>query len=193
MNYFIRRPLVYSAFFIFTIVFVSSCAKSDNTVQSVSPSNPDTTTTTTQPPPAKKWIISTLAGSGTAGYTDADTTKAEFSDVQCVAVDTFGNVYVGDVGNASIRKITPGGVVTTFANDAVSNPALLFGNIYGIAVDQQGNVYDIEYNIVRKTSSPTNSVLFAGQMLDGYQDGLGTAAEFNLIGPLAIDNKGNLF
>jgi hypothetical protein len=192
MNNFILRPFIYSAFFIFTIVFISSCAKSDNSAQSTNPSQPDTTTTTQTSPP-KKWIISTLAGSGTAGYTDADTTKAEFSDVQGIAVDTFGNIYVGDVGNASIRKVTPGGIVTTFANDSVSKSALLFGNIYGIAVDQQGDVYDIEYDLVRKTSSPTNSIVFAGQLLEGYQDGLGTAADFNIVGPLAIDNKGNLF
>lgn len=83
--------------------------------------------------------------------------------------------------------------MSTFANDAISNPALLFGNIAGLTVDQQGNVYDIEYNVIRKTQSTTNTSAFAGQLLEGYQDGLGTSADFNLIFNLAIDTGGNLY
>jgi hypothetical protein len=193
MSYFTLRSLAGSILFISTIVWVSSCAKSANPQPTGNPTHPDTTTTPpTNTAPAKKWVISTLAGSGTAGFVDASGTNAAFNDPQCIAIDTSGNLYVGDVRNASIRKVTPDGVVTTIANDAIYSQSLLFGNIYGIAVDQQGDVYDIEYNIVRKTT-PTNSILFAGQLLEGYQDGLGTAADFNVIGPLAMDNKGNLF
>ena len=50
-------------------------------------------------------VVSTFAGSGTAGYTDATGTKAEFNEPSGVAVDSSGNVYVADTWNHRIRKI----------------------------------------------------------------------------------------
>jgi|SRR5580658_5699557 hypothetical protein len=176
-----------------TIAVLFACSKSASPVNTHSSTPPDTTSSGGTTPPAKKWIVTTLAGSGTAGFANGDTTQAEFNNLQGIAVDNQGNVYVGDVGNASIRKITPAGTVSTYANDAISNPSLLFGNIAGIAIDQQNNIYDIEYNVVRKTQSPANTSLFAGQLLEGFQDGMGASADFNLIFNLAIDAGGNLY
>ena len=51
-------------------------------------------------------MVSTLAGSGTAGYTDGTGTSAKFKYPSGVAVDGAGNVYVGDYVNHRIRKIT---------------------------------------------------------------------------------------
>ncbi|MDF1883298.1 hypothetical protein JHD49_05030, partial [Sulfurimonas sp. SAG-AH-194-C21] len=59
--------------------------------------------------------VSTFAGSGIKGSTDANTTLASFNGPSGTAVDSNGNVYVADVLNYKIRKITPAGVVTTFA------------------------------------------------------------------------------
>jgi hypothetical protein len=192
MNLFFYRRYTSPFLLVSFIATFSACSKSAN--NGSTPTQTDTNKTAgTPPPPIKKWVVTTLAGSGTPGFVDADTTQAEFKNLQGIALDNQGNLYVGDVDNASIREITPAGTVSTYANDAISNPALLFGNIGGLAVDQQGDVYDIEYDIVRKTESPTNTSIFAGHLLESYQDGLGTSADFNLIFNLAIDTGGNLY
>ncbi len=61
-------------------------------------------------------IVTTLAGkAGQAGKVDGMGSDARFNDPRGIAVDTAGNVYVADGGNAAIRRVTPEGVVTTVA------------------------------------------------------------------------------
>jgi sugar lactone lactonase YvrE len=61
-------------------------------------------------------VVSTLAGlAGVRGNVDGTGSAARFSSPNSVAVDAAGNVYVSDTVNNAIRKITPAGVVTTFA------------------------------------------------------------------------------
>ena len=74
-----------------------------------------------------------------------------------MAVDSFGNVYVADRDNHRIRKITPGGVVTTFAGSTVGHldatgTAARFNYPQGVAVDSSGTVYvgDTKNNRIRK-------------------------------------------
>ena len=68
---------------------------------------------TTTPTPG--WVVTTLAGNGTAGHHDATGTEAQFNEPRGVAVDPSGILYVADAGNHCIRKITSAGVVTTLA------------------------------------------------------------------------------
>jgi hypothetical protein len=63
-----------------------------------------------------------LAGSvGGFGRSDGIGSAARFTHPYEVAVDGFGNVYVADLGNSTIRKVTFAGVVTTLAGLAGSS------------------------------------------------------------------------
>ena len=96
--------------------------------------------------------VSTLAGSGARGSQDGTGASATFAGPEGVAADILGNVYVTDTGSCTIRKITPGGVVTTLAGqagvggstDGVLTNAL-FSNPIGIATDTGGNLYVADY------------------------------------------------
>ena len=59
-------------------------------------------------------LVTTVAGSGVAGYADGMGTNAQFDTIASVCVDTEGNLYVGDL-NRVIRQITPSGLVQTIA------------------------------------------------------------------------------
>ena len=90
-------------------------------------------------------VVSTLAGGVGPGFADGVGPAARFDRPSHVAVDLDGNVYVSDVGNASIRRITPGGVVTTVAGTGpVKGIAQLkaqdFSGVGVLAVEPDGTV-----------------------------------------------------
>ena len=95
-------------------------------------------------------VVTTLAGSGTAGAANGVGTAASFNGPAGVAVDTKGNVYVGDSNNNLVRKIAPDGTVTTLAGSGTQgagNGALTTATFYnpqGIAVDQYFKVYVVD-------------------------------------------------
>src|SRR5581483_10829552 len=64
-------------------------------------------------------VITTLAGSGTAGSQDGTGTAASFNAPSGVAVDSNGTLYVAEQKGCNIRKVTPAGVVTTLAGTGV--------------------------------------------------------------------------
>lgn len=93
--------------------------------------------------------VTTLAGAaGQAGYADGTGAEARFDLPWGLAIDEDCNVFVADSNNNVIRKITPEGVVSTFAGSAgvpgiVDGPAdeARFQNLRGLAFDGAGNLY----------------------------------------------------
>jgi hypothetical protein len=149
-------------------------------------------------------VVTTVAGlAGSIGSTDATGSAARFSAPWGVAVDSAGNVFVADTNNHTIRKITPGGVVTTIAGLA-GNPgskdgtgsAARFNQPYGIAVDNSGDVFvvDSNNNTIREINSGGAVTTLAGQAgTQGSTDATGSAARFRNPKGLAIDQVGNLY
>jgi gliding motility-associated-like protein len=145
--------------------------------------------------------VSTLAGSGATGFADGAGAAATFNNPTGVAVDVSGNVYVADVSNNLIRKITPGGVVTTLAGSRLNGSAngmgaaASFSNPSGIAVDVAGNVYvaDLSNNLIRKITPGGVVTTLAGSGLSGSADGTGTAASFSQPYGLVTDGTGNVY
>lgn len=174
----------------FSVILVSCSKTADKTTDTppvVTPPPVDTT-------PSKKWIVSTIAGSGMEGYSDGDSTNAVFHAPQYLAMDTKGDLFVSDVMNFVIRKITLADKkVTTYAGRGISTPELPFGNIYALQFGKDGSLYDIEYNIMRKIVSPTQSNVFVGGPEIMIRDGLGTDARFAETAKMAIDKSGNFY
>ena len=149
-------------------------------------------------------VVTTLAGTaGQSGHADGTGGAASFATPGNVAVDSSGNVYVADQLNHTIRKITPQGVVTTFAGTATvagsidgTGTGARFNNPYGIAVDAAGNVYVADtYNCtIRKiTSAGVSSTLAGTAGIIGGKDGTGPAAQFNFPTGVAVDGSGNVY
>ena len=108
--------------------------------------------------------VTTIAGSGAVGSADGMGTAASFYHPYSVAVDAAGNVYVADFDNHMIRKITPGGMVTTLAGspnnhyaDGVGRAAGFGSPRGGICVDGSNNVYVGDGGLIRKIT-PTGVV-----------------------------------
>jgi hypothetical protein len=113
-------------------------------------------------------IVSTFAGSGIAGSADNSVGKlANFNHPRTIAIDQLSNLFVGDVGNQKIRKVTTTGMVTTLAgtgapgsqDDSLGTRAgFFFPN--GLTLDASGNLYvaDQLNNKVRKVSTNGYSI-----------------------------------
>lgn len=146
-------------------------------------------------------VVTTLAGSGVDGNADGTGSSASFDSPYGIAVDSNGNSYVADSRNNKIRKISQGGIVTTFAGsgipgstDAVGTAASFYFPT-GIVIDSSGNLYVADYanNKIRKISPGGVVTTFVGSGISGSTDGTGTAASFNKPFGLAIDSFGNFF
>jgi len=127
-------------------------------------------------------VVTTHAGSGAVGSTDATGTAASFFLPTGVATDSAGNVYVADFYTSIIRKITPERVVTTLAD--ATGAVARFALPTGVATDSAGNVYvaDWDANAIRKITPAGVVITLAGG-----------EAQFNYPHDVATDNAGNVY
>jgi hypothetical protein len=152
-------------------------------------------------------VISTVAGNGTRGFSGngGPATLATLSLPEAVAVDTAGNLFIADSGNNRVRKVTPGGVISTVAGNGTQafssegGPATSaqLWNPTGVAVDAAGNLFiaDSGNNRVRKVTSGGVISTVAGNGTLGFSGDGGPATSAQLTSPydLAVDTAGNLF
>jgi sugar lactone lactonase YvrE len=141
-------------------------------------------------------------------------TSAQLMGPQGVAVDAAGNIFIADTDNHRIRKVTPGGIITTLAgNSPVGEyPGAVQGGFSGdggpaidaqlsfpmdVAADGAGNLYIADWgnNRIRKVSSDGIITTIAGDGTLGYSGdgGLGTKASLSGPSALAVDSAGNVY
>jgi sugar lactone lactonase YvrE len=136
------------------------------------------------------------------GNLDGVGAAARFSEPRDVAVDGAGNVYVADQANASIRKITSAGVVTTFVgakapgSEDGAGAAERLLSPSGLAVDGAGNLYvadQLNHTIRKITDTGVVTTLAGAAGMSGSQDGAGATARFNFPIDVAVDGSGNVY
>ena len=144
-------------------------------------------------------IVTTLAGS-TLGYADGSGSGAQFYRPVGVVVDAQGNVFVADLFNHKIRKITPSGGVTTiagstygFADGSASSAKFAFPA--GLALDKEGNLYvaDSENHRIRKITPAGIVSTFAGTGTSGTNDGVADVSQFSAPREVDVDAAGNVY
>lgn len=153
--------------------------------------------------------IATYAGNGTPGYSGdgGSALQAEIEPYGKMTIDSSGNLYFTDEYDSVIRRITPAGIISTYAgngqpasgpNNGNNGPATQasLGLIEGaIATDSAGNLYISEdlTNQIREISTTGIITAFAGSGAVGYQDGPAASAEFYLPLGIAVDPAGNVY
>jgi sugar lactone lactonase YvrE len=149
--------------------------------------------------------VSTVAGSPRdTGRQDGTGANARFSSPVSLTVDRQGNLYVADTGNLAVRKVAPGGVVSTIIRTgrALSNDAdgpvesAGIGSIGGLTVDPAGNLYfaQTDSHTIRMISVSGVVTTLAGQPSNpGKQDGTGRNAQFSSPRAMSIDQAGNVY
>jgi len=146
-------------------------------------------------------IVSTFAGSGSAGYQEGTGINATFNEPTALAIDGLGNLYVSDKNNNRIRKITTSGVVSTFAGTGTAGErngpanAASFRKPMGLAFDKLGYMYVADnMNHKIRRISPTGVVSdFAGSGEGSFQDGYGISASFLNPSSVAVSESGMVY
>jgi NHL repeat len=102
--------------------------------------------------------VSTLAGTGAPGYVNGGAAVASFNIIGQMACDKAGNLFVADVGNNAIRRVSPSGLVSVVAGSTSSgffdgpSSGATFDGPQGIALSDDGTIYvsDSGNNAIRR-------------------------------------------
>ncbi|MDP4263569.1 MAG: T9SS type A sorting domain-containing protein [Bacteroidota bacterium] len=161
------------------------------------------------PGPGIAQNISTLAGTGTAGYNGdgIPATSAQLNGPQGIALDASKNIYIADLVNSRVRKVdNVTGMISTIAGtgtpgyngDGIAATAAQISFPSALAFDGNGDLYftDRGNHRIRKINMSTGMIsTIAGTGTPGYNgDGIAaTAAQLNAPNEVAFDTAGNLF
>ncbi len=152
---------------------------------------------------SQPYTISTIAGT-TRLLDNGSATSAPLSGPISVAVDNSGNSYIADYLDNRIRKVTPAGIISTYAGTGLPGysgdrgPASLarLNDPVNIALDSKGYLYvaDRGNAVVRRIAPDGTINTIAGRGVTGFSgdNGPATSAEIDPLA-VAVDNKGNLY
>lgn len=167
------------------------------------PGSPSPPLDVTVAPVAPIGNVTTLAGSGTATFTDGTGALASFNHPYGVTVAGNGNIFLADGDNNRIRQITPQGIVTTLAGSTMgawvddTGSAARFNIPGGLAIDATGTtLYVPEFlnNRVRKVTVPGGVVTtLAGDDMGAWVDGPKAIARLNQPLAVGVDSAGNTY
>ena len=158
---------------------------------------------------SKAQIITTIAGTGTAGYNGDGiiAVTALINGAQGIALDASGNIYFGDIGGNRVRKITIStGLISTVAGtglgsyngDGIAATSAQIQSPSALAFNNNGDLFftDRGNNRIRKITISTGMIsTVAGTGTAGFNgDGiLATNAQLNFPNEVTFDSFDNLF
>jgi uncharacterized protein (TIGR03437 family) len=151
--------------------------------------------------------ISTVVGNGSPGFSGDGTpaVNAELNQPTGLAVDSLGNLYIADLNNYRVRKVTTDGIITTvagngnqlFSGDGGSATSTAIGQPQAVALDSTGNLYIADrYNNLIFQVTPAGAIsAVAGNGMQGFSGdgGPATSASFNSPSGLAAGSGGILY
>ncbi len=149
--------------------------------------------------------IYALAGNGAVGYSGDGgmAYAAQLSRPNDVGVDAAGNIYIADQANFRIRKIATTGIISTIAGigtngasgDGGAATNAQIGGLNKLTFDAAGNIYFTNGKTIRKINTAgIISTIGGGGTTTTITDGMmATAAGFDFINGITVDNNGTLF
>ena len=130
-----------------------------------------------------------ICSENSPGLVNGSGITVRFYNPRAIAIDKNGIIYVADSNNNCVRKISSNGVVSTVLGSSSIHPR-------GIAVDTLGNIYisDTGNHRIQKINAGSSvAQTLAGTGVAGFNNGIGSSAEFNSPTGIAVDATGNIF
>jgi trimeric autotransporter adhesin len=150
-------------------------------------------------------IVATVAGNGTQGYGGdrGHAASAQLNHPNALAIDSAGNLYIADIENHLVRKVTPGGMIITAAGNGIKGyegdggnaVSAQLGSIIGLTADASGNLFIAERECrIRKVNRDGIISTVAGNGTCGYSGDGGKAISAQITaGSITLDAAGNLY
>src|SRR6266478_6369054 len=151
-------------------------------------------------------VISTYAGAGPIGFSGdgGPAIRAKISACRGLAVDAQGNLYIADTDNAVIRRVTPAGVISTFAGESdvvnsdlegVAATKVYLNSPGALALDSGGNLFIPETGgeLVRRVDGKSNILTTIAGTSNPYDGTPAASAPLNRPTTVATDSLGNLY